>query len=92
MRILVTGARGNVGAGEELMDAAGLPPHDVVRDNFGDEDRPDASGFSCAKTARLFGWKPSRHDLLDDGRLRPEAGEPAAAGESGVQRGRRAIS
>jgi hypothetical protein len=71
MRILVTGARGKVGAGEELMDA---------------------SGFSCAKAARLFGWKPSRHDLLDDDGLRPDAGEPAAAGESGVQRGWRAIS
>ena len=82
MRVLVTGARGKVGAGEELMDAAGLPV-----------DHPDASGLSCAKAARLFGWKPSRNDLLDDdGRLRPEAGEPAAAGESGLQRGWRAIS
>jgi hypothetical protein len=65
MRVLVTGARGKVGAGEELMDAAGLPV-----------DHPDVSGLSCAKAARL----------------RPEAGEPAAAGESGLQRGWRAIS
>jgi nucleoside-diphosphate-sugar epimerase len=82
-------------------NAAGRPLHDMVRRHFGDEvelrpvERPDASGISCAKAARLFGWKPSRswRDLLDDdGRLLPEAQEALSAGETGVQRGLRAIS
>jgi nucleoside-diphosphate-sugar epimerase len=82
-------------------NAAGRPLHDMVRDHFGDEvelrpvDRPDASGISTAKATRLLGWKPSRswHDLLDeDGHLRPEVQEAVVAGQSGVQRGLRAIS
>ncbi len=82
-------------------NAAGLGLHDMVRRHFGDEvelrpvERPDASGISCAKAARLFGWKPQRswRDLLDeDGRLLPEVQEVLAAGETGVQRGWRAIS
>jgi UDP-glucose 4-epimerase len=82
-------------------NAAGLPLHDLVRRHFGDEvdlrpvERPDASGISSAKAARLFGWKPTRtwRDLLDDdGRLRPGPREVLAAGETGVQRGLRAIS
>jgi UDP-glucose 4-epimerase len=82
-------------------NAAGRPLHDMVRHHFGDEvelrpvDRPDASGISTAKAARLFGWKPSRswRDWLDaDGWLRPETHETVAAGGSGVQRGLSAIS
>jgi nucleoside-diphosphate-sugar epimerase len=82
-------------------NAAGGHLHDLVRRNFGDEvqlrpvDRPDASGISCAKAARLLGWKPSRswRDLLDDdGHLRRAAQADLDAGRTGVQQGLRAIS
>jgi nucleoside-diphosphate-sugar epimerase len=82
-------------------NAAGGHLHDLVRRNFGDEvqlrpvDRTDASGISCAKAARLLGWKPSRswRDLLDDdGHLRRAAQADLDAGRTGVQQGLRAIS
>ncbi len=82
-------------------NAAGRPLHDMVRQHFGDEvelrpvDRPDASGISSAKASRLFGWKPTRswRDMLDDdGHLLPGTRELLAAGETGVQRGLRAVS
>nr|BFE79680.1 hypothetical protein GCM10020093_022810 [Planobispora longispora] len=82
-------------------NAAGRPLHEMVRHHFGEEvelrpvEREDASGISCAKAARLFGWKPARswRDLLDeDGRLLPHAREALAAGETGVQRGLQATS
>ncbi len=82
-------------------NAAGGPLHDMVRRHFGDGvelrpvDRGDASGISCAKAARVFGWKPTRswRELLDhDGHLLPEAHQVLAAGQTGVHRGLRAIS
>jgi UDP-glucose 4-epimerase len=82
-------------------NAAGRPLHDMVRRHFGDDvalrpvNRPDASGISTAKATRLFGWKPRRswRDMLDEGgRLLPEPQGLLTAGETGVQRGWRAMS
>jgi nucleoside-diphosphate-sugar epimerase len=82
-------------------NANGLPLHDLVRQHFGDEvelrpvPRPDASGISCAKAEKLFGWTPQRswRDLLDaEGRLLPEARDRLAGGATAVQRGLAAIS
>jgi nucleoside-diphosphate-sugar epimerase len=82
-------------------NANGLPLHDLVRTHFdgGVElrpiPRPDASGISCAKAEKLFGWVPRRswRDLLDaDGHLLPEVRDRLAAGETAVQRGLEAIS
>jgi UDP-glucose 4-epimerase len=82
-------------------NAAGLPLHDMVRANFGDEvelrpvNRADASGISCAKADRVLGWRPTRtwRELVDDeGRLRPEVQEELDAERTGVQLGLRAIS
>ncbi|MGW0811383.1 NAD-dependent epimerase/dehydratase family protein [Nonomuraea sp. NPDC002799] len=82
-------------------NAAGHPLHDLVRRYFGDEVelRPQegghTSGISCAKAARLFGWRPAHgwRDLLDgDGRLRPAAREALATGGTGVQLGLAASS
>ena len=81
--------------------ANGLPLHDLVRRHFGDAvelrpvPRPDASGISCAKADKLFGWAPLRswRDLLDpDGQLLPHVRDCLAAGDTAVQRGLRAIS
>jgi nucleoside-diphosphate-sugar epimerase len=60
-----------------------------------DIPRPDAGGISYAKAARLLGWGPRRswRDYLSaDGVLRPEVRERLARGETGVQRGRAALS
>ncbi|MCP2163510.1 NAD-dependent epimerase/dehydratase family protein [Goodfellowiella coeruleoviolacea] len=82
-------------------NAAGGNLHDLVRRNFDGEvdlrpvDHAEASGISCAKAARVFGWKPTRswRDLLDaDGRLLPEARQRVAEGRTGVQLGLRASS
>ncbi|MBB5802110.1 nucleoside-diphosphate-sugar epimerase [Saccharothrix ecbatanensis] len=81
-------------------NVANLPLHDLVRRHFGDEvelrpvARVDASGISCAKAARLFGWKPVRHRrdwLDDDGHLLPEVRERLDREDTGVHRGLRAI-
>jgi UDP-glucose 4-epimerase len=94
-------------AGHEVVYAAapdnanGLPRHDLVRRHFdGGVElrpvlRPDASGISCVKAEKLFGWVPRRswRDLLDaDGYLLPQARDRLAAGETAVQRGLAAIS
>jgi UDP-glucose 4-epimerase len=57
--------------------------------------RPDAGGISAAKAERLLGWKPRRSwrdYLTEHGTLRPEIRERLARGETGVQRGRAALS
>jgi UDP-glucose 4-epimerase len=104
--LLTAAATGDV-TGHEVVYAAaadtanGLPLHDLVRLHFGDEvrlrpvPRPDASGISCVKADKLFGWAPLRswRDLLDaDGRLLPEISDRLAAGDTAVQRGLAAIS
>jgi UDP-glucose 4-epimerase len=82
-------------------NANGLPLHDLVRRHFGDAvrlrpvPRADASGISCVKGDKLFGWSPFRswRDLLDtDGHLLPAVSDRLAAGETAVQRGLAAIS
>ena len=82
-------------------NANGLPLHDLVRRHFGDEvrlrpvPRPDASGISCVKADKLFGWTPLRswRDMLDaEGRLLPQVRDRLAAGDTAVQRGLAAIS
>jgi UDP-glucose 4-epimerase len=94
-------------AGHEVVYAAaadnanGLPLHDLVRRHFGDAvrlrpvPRVDASGISCVKADKLFGWAPLRgwRDMLDaDGRLLPQVRDRLAAGDTAVQRGLAAIS
>ncbi len=58
-------------------------------------ERPDASGTSIAKARRLLGYAPSRswRDYLDPdtGALLPEAADRLERGDTGVQRGRRAL-
>jgi UDP-glucose 4-epimerase len=82
-------------------NGAGRPLASLVADHYGAavELRPlpreDAAGISFAKAARLLGWEPRRswRDYLDaGGTLLPEARERLAAGETGVQRGRAALS
>jgi UDP-glucose 4-epimerase len=82
-------------------NVAGRPLEELVRATFGDDvpvgelDRPDAPGTSTAKARRILGYAPSRsyRDYLDgDGRLRPEPAERLARGQTGVQRGRAALS
>jgi UDP-glucose 4-epimerase len=104
--LLSAAATGEV-AGHEVIYAAaadnanGLPLHDLVRRHFGDAvrlrpvPRADASGISCVKADKLFGWVPLRswRDLLDAaGHLLPAARDRLAAGETAVQRGLAAIS
>jgi nucleoside-diphosphate-sugar epimerase len=105
-QLIASAVTGDVIGHEVLYAAAadnanGLPLHDLVRQHFGDEvelrpvPRPDASGISCAKAEKLFGWTPQRswRDLLDtDGRLLPEARDRLAGGATAVQRGLAAIS
>jgi UDP-glucose 4-epimerase len=103
---LLAGAVTGEVTGHEVLYAAaadnanGLPLHDLVRQHFGDEvelrpvPRPDASGISCVKAAKLLGWTPERtwRDLLDlDGRLLPGARDRLAHGATAVQRGLAAI-
>jgi len=52
--------------------------------------RTDASGISCVKADKLFGWVPLRswRDLLDaEGRLLQVVRDRLAAGDTAVQRG-----
>ena len=62
-------------------NTTGQPFAELLRTYYGDEiemrdtERPDASGISCAKAARLIGYNPTRswRDYLDDnGRLRED--------------------
>jgi nucleoside-diphosphate-sugar epimerase len=79
-------------------NVTGRPLEDLLREHHGDAiplrgplPRPDASGMTSAKAARLLGYAPSRswRDYLDDdGRLRAEVRERLDAGDTGVQRGR----
>jgi UDP-glucose 4-epimerase len=82
-------------------NANGLPLHDLVRRHFGDAvrlhpvPRTDASGISCVKADKLFGWVPLRswRDLLDaEGRLLQVVRDRLAAGDTAVQRGLAAIT
>jgi nucleoside-diphosphate-sugar epimerase len=81
-------------------NGAGRPLADLLAEHYPDVElraipRPDAGGISYAKAARLLGWAPRRswRDYLsDDGALRPELRERLARGETGVQRGRAALS
>jgi nucleoside-diphosphate-sugar epimerase len=104
--LLGAAVTGNVDGHEVVYAAAadnanGLPLHDLVRRHFGEAvelrpvPRPDASGISCVKADKLFGWSPlhSWRDMLDaEGRLLPETRDRLAAGETAVQRGLAAIS
>ena len=77
----------------------GRPLEELLRRHHGDSiplrgplDRPDASGISTAKAARMLGYAPRRtwRDYLDaEGRLRPDVQERLRAGDTSVQRGRR---
>jgi nucleoside-diphosphate-sugar epimerase len=104
--LLCAAATGEV-AGHEVVYAAaadnanGLPLHDLVRRHFGDAvrllpvQRADASGISCVKADKLFGWTPLRswRDMLDaEGRLLADVRDRLTAGETAVQRGLAAIS
>jgi UDP-glucose 4-epimerase len=103
---LLCAAATGVVAGHEVVYAAaadnanGLPLHDLVRRHFGDAvrlrpvPRADASGISCVKADKLFGWSPLRswRDMLDaEGRLLAVVRDRLAAGETAVQRGLAAI-
>jgi nucleoside-diphosphate-sugar epimerase len=82
-------------------NANGLPLHDLVRRHFGDAvrlrpvPRTDASGISCVKADKLFGWVPLRswRDLLNaEGCLLQVVRDRLAAGDTAVQRGLAAIT
>jgi len=82
-------------------NAAGRPLAELVARHHGDGvplralAREDAAGTSIAKAQRLLGYAPRRswRDYLDDaGELRPEVAERLARGDTGVQRGRRALA
>jgi nucleoside-diphosphate-sugar epimerase len=83
-------------------NATGRPLEELVRATYGDElaigplERPDASGTSIAKARRVLGYAPSRswRDYLDaaTGELLSEPAKRLATGDTGVQRGRRALA
>jgi nucleoside-diphosphate-sugar epimerase len=83
-------------------NALGRPLEELVRTAYGDGmqvgelERPDASGTSIAKARRLLGYAPSRswRDYVDPdtGALLPEAADRLERGDTGVQRGRRAMA
>ena len=81
-------------------NGANRPLADLLAEHYPDVElrdsrAPDAGGISSAKAARLLGWAPRRswRDYLsEDGTLLPEARERLARGETGVQRGRAALS
>lgn len=94
-------------AGHEAMyvaapdNGAGRPLRELIAHHFGaavtvgELEREDAGGITSAKAARLIGYRPTRswRDYLDeDGVLRDEARERLARGQTGVQRGRGALS
>ena len=82
-------------------NGAGRPLQELISHHFGAEvsvgslRREDAGGISTAKAERLIGWSPTRswRDYLSaDGVLLDEARERLAAGRTGVQLGRAALS
>jgi nucleoside-diphosphate-sugar epimerase len=82
-------------------NATGRPLAELIAHHYGEEvqvralDREDAAGISSAKAARLIGYRPTRSwrdYLAPDGSLLPEVRERLARGETGVQRGRAALS
>jgi UDP-glucose 4-epimerase len=105
-RLLVLAATVDIPGHEVLYaaaadNAAGLDLHELVRCHFGDSvelrevSRYDASGICCDRALELLGWEPSRswRESLDcDGLLLPEVQSRLDAGETGVQRGLRAIT
>jgi nucleoside-diphosphate-sugar epimerase len=94
-------------AGHEAMyvaapdNATGRPLAELITFHFGEDvvvhdlPRSDAGGISSAKAERLIGYRPTRswRDYLSpDGVLLEPARERLARGQTGVQRGRAALS
>jgi UDP-glucose 4-epimerase len=82
-------------------NGAGRPLKELIEHHFGAEvsvgslPREDAGGISTAKAERLLGWRATRswRDYLSaDAVLSDEARERLAAGRTGVQLGRAALS
>ena len=82
-------------------NAAGRPLRELIAHHFGEEvtvgtlPREDAGGISFAKAERLIGYRPAhtwRDYLGEDGLLLDAPRERLARGETGVQRGRAALS
>jgi UDP-glucose 4-epimerase len=82
-------------------NGAGRPLKELIEHHFGDSvqvgplPREDAGGISTAKAQRLLGWQPTRswRDYLGaDGVPLQGARERLAAGRTGVQLGRAALS
>jgi len=82
-------------------NGAGRPLAELIARHCGDAvelrgvPREDAGGISYAKAARLLGYAPRRSwrdYLAPDGTLLPAARERLARRETGVQRGRAALS
>jgi nucleoside-diphosphate-sugar epimerase len=82
-------------------NGAGRPLSELIAHHFGAAvsvgslAREDAGGISTAKAERLIGYRPTRswRDYLSaDGVLLAEARERLAAGRTGVQLGRAALS
>jgi len=82
-------------------NCANRPLAEMIRRHHGDAveiralDREDASGTSIAKARRLIAYAPTRswRDYLDPGtgELLPGAADRLSRGDTGVQRGRRAL-
>lgn len=94
-------------AGHEAMyvvaadNGAGRPLRELIAHHYGEAvqvgplEREDAGGISSAKAERLIGYRPTRswRDYLSpDGVLLEAARERLAAGRTGVQLGRAALS
>ncbi len=82
-------------------NGAGRPLAELISHHFGEAvsvrslAREDASGISAAKAERLLGYRPTRswRDYLSpEGELLETARERLRHGETGVQRGRAALS
>ena len=82
-------------------NGAGRPLRELIAHHFGEEvtvgalPREDAGGISFAKAERLIGYRPAhtwRDYLGEDGLLLDAPRERLARGETGVQRGRAALS
>jgi nucleoside-diphosphate-sugar epimerase len=82
-------------------NAAGRPLRELVAHHFGEDvevralPREDAGGISYAKARALLGYEPRyswRDHLTEDGKLVTKASTMLEKGETGVQRGRRALS
>jgi nucleoside-diphosphate-sugar epimerase len=82
-------------------NGTGRPLRELIAHHFGEEvqvgplPREDAGGISFAKAERLLGYRPAhtwRDYLGEDGLLLDAPRERLARGETGVQRGRAALS